>query len=138
MSKNKKALFAALGVVLLVAALLCAWYFGFYRPQQAKADEKGDNEISITVMVAHSDGQTKEFHINTTATYLSEALLEEKLMEGHEDTYGLYVDAMDGETAAMSDNKAWVFSINGVDSVTGVDQTVLEDGAVYAFTITTW
>ena len=85
-----------------------------------------------------SDEQVKELTIHTSATYLSEALLEQNLMEGHEDTYGLYIDAMDGEVASASENKAWCFDKNGEMVETGVAQTILEDGSVYNFYIVTW
>ena len=68
----------------------------------------------------------------------AEALLEQNLMEGHEDTYGLYIDAMDGEVASASENKAWCFDKNGEMVETGVAQTILEDGSVYNFYIVTW
>lgn len=138
MSKNKKTLFVVLGAIVLIAALLCAWYFGYYQPQQEKLDAKGEGEITITVKITHSDEQVKELTIHTSATYLSEALLEQNLMEGHEDTYGLYIDAMDGEVASASENKAWCFDKNGEMVETGVAQTILEDGSVYNFYIVTW
>lgn len=138
MSKNKKILIAVLCAVVLLAGMACAWYFGYYQPQQAKLDQQGDGALSITVEITHGDGTKKEFNLKTDATYLSEALYEANLMEAHEDTYGLYIDAMDGETALASDNKAWCFDVNGAMGETGVSQTVIEDGSVYAFYILTW
>lgn len=138
MSKNKKVLFAAIGAVLLLAALLCAWYFGYYQPRQDRINEKGEGEITITVKITHSDETEREVTIHTDAVYLSDALREAELMEAHEDLYGLYIDAMDGETASQDQNQAWCFDKNGAMCETAVSQTIIEDGDVYAFYILTW
>ncbi len=138
MSKNTKILIVALCVLALVAGMACAWYFGYYAPRQEELNAKDDSEITITIQVTHSDGTVKEFEVKTCATYLGEALMETDFVEAHEDTYGLYLDAMDGEAAAMADNKAWCFDKNGAMCETGVSQTIIADGDVYAFYILTW
>lgn len=138
MSKNTKILIAVLCALVLVAGMACAWYFGYYAPRQEALAGKTGDQIAITIQVTHSDGTVKEFEVKTSATYLGEALMETDFVEAHEDTYGLYIDAMDGETAAMTDNKAWCFDKNGAMCETGVSQTILADGDVYAFYILSW
>lgn len=138
MSRNKKITIAVIALLALLVGMVCAWYFGYHLPREKERDARGENAITITVEVAHSDGTTKTFTLNTTATYLADALLEANLMEAHEDTYGLYVDAMDGETASAENRAAWCFDVDGTMGETGVSQTILQEGSVYAFYIVTW
>ncbi len=138
MSNNKRILIVVLCVLVLVVGMACAWYFGYYAPRQAQLEAKGENEITITVVVTHSDGTKKEFILNTDKTYLGEALAEADFVVGHDDAYGLWIDAMDGETAYQSENKAWCFNINGVMGETGASQTIMNDGDVYEFYVLTW
>ncbi len=138
MSNNKKILIAVLCVVVLAAGMACAWYFGYYAPRQEALNAKGENEITVTVVVTHTDGTKKEFKLNTDKTYLGEALAEQDFVEAHDDAYGLWIDAMDGEAAYQTDNKAWCFNTNGTMGETGVSQTIMNDGDVYEFYILTW
>ncbi|MCQ2419347.1 MAG: DUF4430 domain-containing protein [Clostridia bacterium] len=123
--------------VALLAGLLCCWYFLHQKPRQQPKAVDGAS-VSITVNVTHSDGNTAKFELRTSAALLSDALEMENLIEAHEDTYGLYIDAVDGEEAKMEDSAAWVFDRNGEMCPTGASETLLEDGDVYDFYILTW
>lgn len=121
----------------LLIGLVCCWYFLYQKPRSAAKVTDGAS-VSITVNVTHRNGQTKEFTFRTSAALLSDALEMENLMQAHEDTYGLYIDAMDGEEAKLEDSAAWVFERNGSQCETGVSDTLIEDGDVYDFYILTW
>lgn len=141
---TRNILIITLAAVLLVGALCSCWYFLYYQPrtqrlQQSQQPQVDDGaSVSITVNVTHSDGQTAEFKFRTSAALLSDALEMENLIEAHEDTYGMYIDAVDGEEAKMEDSAAWVFDRNGEMCPTGASETLLEDGDVYDFYILTW
>lgn len=99
---------------------------------------KNADKISLTVSVTHTDGTTKDFSIKTDKTILSDALTDEGLIEGHEDTYGLYIDSVDGERVEAANNQAWVFTKDGQYVDTGVSTTPISDGDHYEFFVTTW
>ena len=75
--------------------------------------------------------------ITTTATTVGEALLEEKLVEGEDGQYGLYVQSVCGVVADYNtDGTYWSFLIGGEYAMTGVDRTEIVDGETYTFTRT--
>lgn len=98
----------------------------------------GSGKLTITVSVTHMDGKTAEFTVKTDKETLADALLEEELIEGHEDSYGLYVDVVDGERADAANNQAWVFTKDGQQVDTGVSATKIADGDHYEFSVLTW
>ena len=126
-SKQKKMLVLVGALVLaLVAVVIIAVTCG------------GSDKLTITVSVTHMDGKTAEFTVKTDKETLADALLEEKLIEGHEDSYGLYVDVVDGERADAAANQAWVFTKDGQQVDTGVSATKIADGDHYEFSVLTW
>ena len=59
-------------------------------------------------------------------------LLAEELITGHEDTYGLVIDSVDGETASWeADSAYWSLYVGEEYATTGISQTPVEDGASY-------
>ena len=89
-------------------------------------------EITITVEVVHKSGESTEHTLTTTKTTLADALLEASLASGNEDTYGLYITTVDGETADYSvDQSYWALSKDGEALMTGADTISLEEGAEY-------
>ena len=76
-------------LVLVIGALL------IYNANKPAAQEGGKK---LTVTVVHGDGSTKDFAFATDAENLRGALEEQKLIEGTESEYGLYVLTVDGET----------------------------------------
>lgn len=67
--------------------MVCLWPEG-YRRQKA-----------IGVTVVYADATTDEFSFSTDAEFLRQALEEQKLVEGEESQYGLYVKTVNGVTA---------------------------------------
>ena len=59
--------------------------------------QEGAKTIGLTVTFAQ-DNQ-KEYTIHTDAENLGDALKEEKLVEGTQGEYGLYIETVDGVTA---------------------------------------
>ena len=92
--KNKKAVAAIVVLVVLVAVAAVCWFaFG----PKAVAGGK-----TITVDVTHKDGTMKTFEITTDAEFLRGALEQEKLVQGDETEYGLYILTVDGKTVYFS------------------------------------
>ncbi len=91
---------------------------------------------NITLKVVHKDGSEKEFAIETDADNLRAALEQEKLVEGDESDYGLYVKTVDGETVDEANQEWWCLTKGGEMTTTGVDDTKIADGEAYEFTFT--
>jgi len=91
-----------------------------------------EGEKSFTVTVVHADGTSKDFSYKTTELYVGAVLQAEGLIEGEEGQYGLYINAVDGESAVYEvDGAYWAFYVNGEYAMQGIDLTPIEDGAVY-------
>ena len=100
-------------------------------PAKAEADE-----VTITVSVTHADGSEKEFVITTEALNLREALEQENLVQGDESEYGLFVTTVDGEGTDSDKQEWWCFTKGGEMMMTGVDDTLIDDGDHYEIVFT--
>jgi len=111
-------------------------------PASSSADGQSSDNASvsvkaITLEVVHKDGSKKEFTIETEAENLRAALEQEKLIEGEESDYGLFVKTVDGETADDANQEWWKLTDkDGEMTPAGVDDTKIADGDVYVFTLT--
>ena len=120
MKKNRTLI--AVGVLLCLVVLFIGLY-AMTRPE-AVAGSK-----TITVEVVHKDGSGKTMTYQTDEAYLGDVLLQDGLVVGEQGPYGLYIQAVDGETADYSVDKAYWALFEGEDYATqGADQTVIEDG----------
>lgn len=91
----------------------------------------------ITLTVVHGDGTSKDFSIETSQEMLGAALVDEKLIEGDDSEYGLFVTTVDGESVDSAQQQWWCLTAGGETVTTGVDSTPIEDGGKYEFTLTT-
>ena len=128
-NKKTKIIIAAAILLVLVVGALLVWQLN--RP----AAQEGGKKLVVTVV--HGDGTSKDFSIATDAETLRAALEEQSLIEGSESEYGLYVTAVDGETADESIQQWWCFTKGGEMLMTGVDTTMIADGEHYEITLTT-
>lgn len=128
MKKNTKIIIAliVLAALILGAALL---YKAF-----APAAQAGAKHIEIEVV--HADGGSRDFSLDTDAETLRAALDELGIVEGDEGEYGLYVTAVDGESADDSAQEWWCFTKGGEMLMTSVDNTMIQDGEHYEATFT--
>ncbi|MFG6372625.1 MAG: hypothetical protein K1W04_00520 [Oscillospiraceae bacterium] len=97
----------------------------------------GGKSAAVTVTVVHGDGSTKDFNIKTDKEMLGEALTDEKLIDGEDGPYGLFVKTVDGETADDAAQEWWCLTKGGGTVNTGIDSTPVEDGAAYELTLMT-
>ena len=128
MSK-KKIVIAVIALVAVVAALFALWYFT--RPE-TQAGQK-----NFTVTVVHADGSEKAFSYTTDKEFVGQVLVDEGLVEGTQEEYGLYMKVVDGEKAIYEENGAyWAFYEGEEYASLGVDKTPVTDGAAYKLVYT--
>ena len=93
--------------------------------------EFGEGAKTVTVEVKVEE-QTVTFTINTDKKTVGEALVENKLIEGDQGAYGIYIKKVNGITADYDiDQSYWAFYINGEMAMTGVDSTDIDENAIY-------
>ena len=130
MRGNRKTIFAVAALAVAAALMLGIWYFT--RPQ-TQAGAK-----TVAVEVVHSDGSSKEFTYHTDAEYLGELLLAEKLVEGDDSGFGLFITTVDGETAQDSLRQWWCITKDGEQTETGADTVPIADGDHFELTMSTY
>ena len=121
-------------IALLCFAAVIALFLGIYaatRPATVSGSK------TIQVQVVHKDGSTKDLTYHTDEEYLGALLMEEGLLEGELGPFGLYILAVDGESAIYAEDASyWAFYQNGDYASQGVDLTPITDGDQYAFIYT--
>ena len=130
MRGNKKTLLAVAALAVAAALMLGLWYFT--RPETQAGDK------TVVVEVVHGDGNSREFTCQTDEEYLGALLLEEKLAEGEEGPYGLFITTVDGETAQDSLRQWWCITKGGERVDTGADTTPIGDGDHFELTMSTY
>lgn len=130
MRGNKKTLFAVAALAVVAALMLGLWYFT--RPETQAGDK------TVVVEVVHADGNSREFTCQTDEEYLGPLLLEEKLAEGEQGAYGLFITTVDGETAQDSLRQWWCITKEGERVDTGADTTPIADGDHFELTMSTY
>ena len=129
---NKKTLAVVVSVVALV--LVAALMVGVYL---ATRPDPSEGQKEITVRVVHSDGTEKEFVYETEEKYLGPVLQENGLVEGDMGEFGLYITAVDGETADYSVNQSfWAVYIGEESATTGIDSIAIFDGDSFSLVYT--
>ena len=125
--KTNKLLPILLAVLVVIACAV--WYFN--KPQGSAGTK------TVTVEVYHGDGSEKTFTLETQAENLRGACEEQDLIQGTESDYGLYVLTVDGETADETEQQWWCITKDGEEHSYGVDDTMIQDGEQYEFTLKT-
>ena len=122
------------GVVIgaVVLAVLIAVFAVVYvcTRQEPVAGDK-----NITVQIVYDD-VSKSVSIDTDAEYLRGALEQEKLVEGSESEYGLFITSVDGRVADDGKQEWWCITKGGESVMSGVDPTPIADGETYELTLT--
>ena len=128
MNKKKQILLVVVLTILVVTVGIIGW---MNRPAATVGAK------TVTVEVIHGDGAKKVFTLHTDAETLRSACDEQKLIQGEDGEYGLYVLTVDGETADDSLQQWWCITKNGEEHFYGVDDTMIENGDKYEFTLKT-
>ena len=133
----KTALHSVLSVVIILTCVLglaaCGnevqktglWENALY----TKDTTLGSGKKTVTVEVEAEENKIT-FTVKTDAETLGDALLENKLVEGDEGQYGLFVTSVNGIKADYSaDGSYWALYIGDEYAATGVDGEKLGDGS---------
>lgn len=132
MQKNKKILIIAAVVLLLIAGALLL-IEGSKKPVPIEGSK------TITVTVIQEGVEDKVFTIHTDAEFLRGALEQEKLVEGSESQYGLYVTTVDGVAVDDSLRQWWCLNDGEGNMLdTGVDSTPIADGDAFQIILATY
>ncbi len=93
--------------------------------------ELGNGEKTVLVEVEVQD-RSVTFTVRTDRKTLGEALVDNKLIQGENGAYGLYVKVVNGITADYDVNQSyWALCKNGESVQTGVDGVEISDGEHY-------
>ena len=132
MQKNKKILIIAAVVLLLIAGALLL-IEGSKKPVPIEGSK------TITVTVIQEGVEDKVFTIHTDAEFLRGALEQEKLVEGSESQYGLFVTTVDGVAVDESLRQWWCLNDGEGNMLdTGVDSTPIADGDAFQFVLSAY
>ena len=122
----KRTLSTLLALVMLFTLAACG-----------KKAEKLSDPVSFTVIVTDLEGNETTFEYTSDAASVGEALVAEGLVVGHEASYGLYIDAVNGIAADWdNDQTYWAFYINSEYATTGISDTEITADTVYGLTLT--
>ena len=142
MRNNNLSLLRILCLVLIAAIALSAAGCSGSNTKSAPAAapssqaELGSGSKSFTLLTADKEGNEASFLIRTDCETVGAALQALGLIAGDEGPYGLYVKTVNGVTVDYDKDKAyWCFSVDGEMAMSGVDQTEIVPGSVYAFRI---
>lgn len=127
--QTKKLLIAAVALVALIGIFVGVWFAT--RPATAQGSK------TITVEVVHADESKKTFTYHTDEEFLGAVLQSEGLVEGDMGEFGLYIKAVDGETADYdTDGAYWAFYQGEEYAAQGVDTTPIQDGDSFSLVYT--
>ena len=122
--KNKKVIFAALALVLVIAVM--AVLYLTTRPQAVEGSKV------VTVQIIHKDGTEKKLEYATDHEFLADLLLEKELVTGYaSEEFGFTIESVDGEKADWNDGVFWAIYIGDESATTGASGIPVTDGGVY-------
>ncbi len=129
-----------LRILSLILALVTALCLAACTPKETpdtNSDANGESTVTITVDVVNKEGKTTTFTIETAEEFLRGALEQEKLVQGEDGPYGLYISHVNGEQAIYeTDGAYWAVYEGDVAAMTGVDEIKLTDGGNYKLVYT--
>lgn len=131
MTKKNKSILIALGVLVLLVAVLLA-VFSLNRGTPVEGSK------TVTLQIVHSDGRERVVEMHTDATNLLGALQEQEgLIEGEGEGSSFFVTVVDGERADWNEDQSfWSFTKDGQWLETGAHDTLIQDGDHFEFTYT--
>ena len=92
----------------------------------------GTGDTAFTLIVEHINDKKITFTINTNEAILSNALTGVGILQGHDSTYGLYIDSVNGVTHDFNvDQTYWAIYEGDEYAQTGIDGITIVNGATY-------
>lgn len=126
--KKKRGLIAAAAVLIV----LCIGAGFLYQKSKPSVSE-GAKQIKVTVV--HGDETENVFEYDTDAEYLGEVLKSEKLVDGEDGEFGMFITTADCEQADDSKQQWWCITKAGEQVNTSADQTPVADGDEFELTL---
>lgn len=124
--KKKKLLLGILAIVLVVAALLTAYFV--FRPNTSGGTK------SVVIDVTDDTGTVTEYKRKTDAQYLAQVFdeIDGLTVEGEMGDYGLYIQKVNGLSAVYEiDGAYWAIYVNGEYGSYGTDAQPVNDGDTF-------
>ena len=115
--------------LLLIFCIAAGILFHANKPETTTGEKK------IDIIVIHADKTENKFTYQTDAEYLVDVLLENKLAEGEQSSYGLFIQTVDGETADDSKQQWWCITKGGEQVNSGADTLPVADGDQFELTL---
>ncbi len=126
-SNTKKIVIGIIGVLILVLICIGMWFIS----QSAKKDTvSGEKSITVQI-ISEKDNYNFEQKYTTDEEYLGNFLEKENLIGFEESSYGRFVKSAQGIETNDAEQSWWCIMVNGESAVTGVDEIIIEDNAVY-------
>ena len=120
-----------------IVSILLALVMVFGLAACGAKEEAPAEAMSFTVVVTDLEGNETTFAYTSDAASVGDALVAEGLVEGHEASYGLYIDSVNGIAADWDkDQTYWAFYINGEYATTGIGETPITADTTYNLTLT--
>lgn len=94
-----------------------------------------ERQIRLEVVVSETD--RRSFSLTGTEDTLGALLKREGLIDGEESSFGLFVTTVDGITADERKQEWWCLTKEGAQWNYGVDDTQIEDGDAFEWTLET-
>ncbi|NME83947.1 DUF4430 domain-containing protein [Clostridium sp. SM-530-WT-3G] len=130
--KNKKVIVSLIVIVLGIAALL-----GYRNVVNRKMNEANGTK-EYTFIVRDTDNTfNNEYKFETDESSLGKDLDNRGIIETDDSGTTRFVTAVDGKKADSSKQEWWNLKVNGENSVTGVDDTIINNGDKIEFVLTT-
>lgn len=129
---NRKKSRGRMIILIAVLAVIAVGMFGLYQTFMPKGEA---GEKTLTVTVVHGDKSEEQFTYHTKEAYLGPVITNSGLVEGENGDYGLFIKAVDGETADDSKQQWWCITKGGETVNASADQTPIEDGDQFELTL---
>ena len=118
-------------------SMLLALVLVFSLAACGKKTEAPSEAVSFKVIVTDLEGNESSYEYTSSAASVGEALVAEGLVDAHEASFGLFIDAVGGIAADWDkDQTYWAFYINGEFATTGIGDTKITADATYGLTLT--
>ena len=123
-------------ILIIVLAVIVSALGIVFLSALSEKNEIG-TEKTITVTVDYGNGTSDEYTLKTEAKFLDDALKENKMIEGENGSYGMFITTVNGVKANPDQKQWWKVTKSGEQLLTGVSSIEISDSDKYELTLTT-
>ncbi len=123
-------------ILIIVLAVIVSALGIVFLSALSEKNEIGTEKI-ITVTVDYGNGTSDEYTLKTEAKFLADALKENKMIEGENGSYGMFITTVNGVKANPDQKQWWKVTKSGEQLLTGVSSIEISDSDKYELTLTT-